>query len=198
LAKPTTWQLTQSLSVLRVVLHERVERVRVVGELPGLVLRLVTDAARLAARITLRAQQHRHGCACELRHPHPEQWTVDVGAPATRAVRDPSVLVDHDQIGDACERSVGRLDLPAVVEQHREEVELVVLEGAPHFVRSTGQLEPDEQRALVLRHLCERGLQELECLVTVRAGVQEEQQQHRAAAHRGEVELVLSGRERWR
>src|SRR5262245_21128686 len=42
------------------VLHERAEGVRMIRQLPGLVLGFVTDPARLAARVATRTQQHRH------------------------------------------------------------------------------------------------------------------------------------------
>ena len=122
--------------------------------------------------------------------------------PPLHAMRDPPVAVDHHEIGHARERSVRGLDLVAVVEEDREEVEPVAAQLAANRVGAAGQLEADQERPLVLGQLGERRLQILEGLVAMRAGVEKEQQQHRAAARRGEIESLLlvedGGRERGR
>ena len=113
------------------VLHERAERVRVIGELPGLVLRLVADAARLAARVALRAQQHRNGRARELGHAHAQQRTVGLAraSPACDGRSGPRGRSSPGRARPRTSRTTVWI-LLAVVEDHREEVQAVVAQRA--------------------------------------------------------------------
>ena len=78
------------------VSHERVEGARVRGEQPGLVLRLVADAADLVPAEAGLAQQHRDRKPRQLGQAHAQQGHVDLGREALPARGDATLRVDQD------------------------------------------------------------------------------------------------------
>lgn len=160
---------------------QRVEGVSVGGHLPGLELALVTDPADLAPRVALLAQQHGYRLARQACHAHAGQG-FGPGVPTLDSLGDAALLVDHHEIGDAGEDPVGELDGSVGVEEHGEEVQFVLCHPCAYRVTLAGDLEADEFRPCLGGHSVEFVPKELEGLVTVRAGVQEEEQQDRSAA----------------
>jgi hypothetical protein len=137
-------------------------------------------------------QQHRDGRSRPLGEPHTHQRLVDLRAPALDACGDPTLSIDQDQIGDAREDAVGAHNAAIVVEENRKEVELFVAEHLAHRGRLPRELDSHERRAPILRKCRELGLQEPQRVVTVGAGVEEEEDRDRFAAQRRELELLVA------
>ena len=184
---------THTLSVPIVTVgHQRVEGVGVAGELPGGVLGGVADPADIVARVPLRVQQHRNRLAGDLGGVHAREGGVASLGPALDAVLDPTLRIDQHDVGNPAKDTVLGLDVARRVEDDGEEVEAVFLQARTHFGAAVLHREPHQQRPLVFRHLGEVLLEEAKCVVAVRAGVQEEDENDASPAVGGQLEAVVA------
>ena len=112
---------------------------------------------------------------------------------------DAAVGVDQEGVGHAREDAVGGADLPVGIEHDREEIEAVrsAAASAPTSVRPEIST-PISVGRWPSGSVGQGLLQEGEQLVAVRARVQEEDQDHRLAAVRGEIEGLVRVEDRAR
>ena len=86
------------------------------GELPSLVLALVTDATGIAAAVPPAAQEHRNGSPGHLGQAHAHERRIFACSPALNAFENPALGIDQERVGHAGKAAVAGAYAAVVIE----------------------------------------------------------------------------------